>query len=723
MSGRRKKVRKIIFGIRFKFSLVMIIAVVFVSILLGLALYHQHEKKFQDAMLRLGATTLKGAADAAHQYLQYTHLLDSEKAKHLSRYQRSAIEKRRRDALIAMGQYFSAVIKKEKILDISFLIDIRWRDIDVDWKKRNQSKYYYFNRENGTLFTQGSGRNDPLLEPTILAHYMQHVDTKTYLTFTDLMDDEKFEYLFKKIKRDYLVVGIPIFHQIADASLYDGYNRFKKASRLSRDEIQVYFKRRDQFFETFTKRIIDHGLTLDYGIMLKTDREKKLVVHHIVRALDISRLGSTQKSELGVAIITLIAKGMHDDTINLSEIKSIVNSVRKKYKIPFRAISGELNIWQNLFYFLKRNRIEISIPQSLDELALLSYRKDIAGVLGLFLQRYQFFSEMKQNRDEIINLMLSILLRTVFIALLIPTFLIRSISTLADGALEIGKGNFDTRIELKGTDELGRLADTFNIMAGNLQKAQELKIEKYRMENELITAQHIQAALLPERLPSIAGLECGAYYSTQTESGGDYYDFIELENNLLGIAIADVSGHGVASALVMAMTRTLLHIYCRSTNNTKTIFEHINKYLKENTESYYFVTMFYGILNLDTLQLTFSSAGHNQGIILRDNSLQEIPAGGIALGVTDDSTFSELTDIRKKTLQRGDYFIQFTDGVNEAVDAEGNEFGMERFYQALLANDGKSPQEMINGVMDSLHNFIGDTTQDDDITIIILRIT
>ncbi len=330
---------------------------------------------------------------------------------------------------------------------------------------------------------------------------------------------------------------------------------------------------------------------------------------------------------------------------------------------------------------------------------------------------------MKKNSDEIINLMLSILLRTIFIAILIPTFLIRSISTLADGALEIGKGNFDTRIELKGTDELGRLADTFNIMAGNLQKAQELKIEKYRMENELITAQHIQAALLPEKLPSIAGLECGAYYSTQTESGGDYYDFIELGNNLLGIAIADVSGHGVASALVMAMTRTLLHIYCRSSNNTKAIFENINTYLKENTETNYFVSMFYGILHLDTLQLTFSSAGHNQGIILRDNSLEELPAGGIALGVTDDSTFSALTDTRKKTLRRGDYFIQFTDGVNEAVDAEDNEFGLERFYQALLANDGKPPQEMINGVMHSLHNFIGDTTQDDDITIIIFRVT
>lgn len=723
MSGRRKKVRKIIFGIRFKFSLIMVIAVVLVSILIGLALYHQHEKKFQDAMLRLGATTLKGAADAAHRYLHHTHLLDSEKAKTISRYQRSAIERRRRDALIAMGQYFSAVTKKEKILDISFLIDIRWRDIGVDWKKWNQSKYYYFNRNTGTLFTQGKGRKDPLLEPTILAHYMQHVDTDAYLTFTDLMDDEKFEYLFQKIKRDYLVVGIPIFHRKTDAALYDRYNRFKKASRLSKDEIGDYFKKRNQFFGIFTKRIINHGLNLDYGIALKTDREKKLVAYHIVRTLDTLRLSSTQRSELGVVIITLIAKGMHDGTINLSEIKSIVNSVGKKYRIPFRKISGELNIWQNFFYFLKRNRIKLSIPQSLDELARLSYRKDIAGVLGLFLYRKQFFSEMKQNRDEIINLMLSILLRTIFIAILIPTFLIRSISTLADGALEIGKGNFDTRIELKGTDELGRLADSFNIMAGNLQKAQELKIEKYRMENELITAQHIQAALLPEKLPSIAGLECGAYYSTQTESGGDYYDFIELGNNLLGIAIADVSGHGVASALVMAMTRTLLHIYCRSTNNTKAIFENINTYLKVNTETNYFVSMFYGILNLDTLQLTFSSAGHNQGIILRDNSLEELPAGGIALGVTDDSTFSALTDTRKKALRRGDYFIQFTDGVNEAVDAEGNEFGLERFYQALLANDGKPPQEMINGVMHSLHKFIGDTTQDDDITIIVFRIT
>ena len=218
--------------------------------------------------------------------------------------------------------------------------------------------------------------------------------------------------------------------------------------------------------------------------------------------------------------------------------------------------------------------------------------------------------------------MISILLRAIFLALLFPTFIIRSITRLADGTLAIGKGDFEEENRyIAGSDEIGRLADIFNIMTGNLKKAQEMKIEKMRMERELITAQQIQTALLPETLPHIKGMDFAAYYAAQTESGGDYYDFIDLGAGQLGITIADVSGHGVGSGLVMAMTRTLLHTYSQKILNTKKIFEIINDYLKKNTASNYFVTMFYGILNTETLKLTYSSAGHCQPLLIRDGKI------------------------------------------------------------------------------------------------------
>lgn len=723
MGARRKKVRTIVFGIRFKLSLIIIGAIVLASTLLGLALNNQHERKLLDSLHLLGAATLKGAEDRAQQYLSITHLLRSDRTENISRYRRYTLDKKRREALKGMEQHFAGTIRKEKILDISFLIDITWSDIGVDWKKWNQSKYYYFSRSGGAIFTQGKGRKDPLLEPTILSHYMQHVDADSHLAFTDLMDDENFRHLFQSIKRNYLVVGIPIFHRKGDRELYADYTRFQRQTVISRDTLGDYFKTRDRFINTFTRRIIDHGLSLDYGIALETDRKRELAARSLLENFNLYRLRSAQRSEAREELIALIEAGMRDTSIALSQLKAAVHTIRAKYNLSCRSYADEANIWKNLYSFLQGRGIKISVPHSLEELALLSFRKDIAGVLGLFLLRHRFFAEMERNRAEIINLILSILLRVTIIALLIPGFLIRAITRLSEGAVEIGKGNLDTRIDIRGTDELGRLADVFNVMTVNLKKAQEWKIEKYRMENELITAQQIQAALLPGKLPDSAGMSFGAYYSAQTESGGDYYDFIDLGNNRIGIAIADVSGHGVGSGLVMAITRTLLHIYCRENGNTKATLEKINTYLKENTASNYFVTMFYGILNLDTLQLTYSSAGHNQGILLRDGQLQELPSGGIALGVASEELFSKLTDVRRKQLQRGDTFVQFTDGVNESVDAEGIEFGLDRFYRTLRDNDGKSPQEMIDAVVQALQTFIGTAAQDDDITIIAFRIT
>jgi sigma-B regulation protein RsbU (phosphoserine phosphatase) len=242
------------------------------------------------------------------------------------------------------------------------------------------------------------------------------------------------------------------------------------------------------------------------------------------------------------------------------------------------------------------------------------------------------------------------------------------------------------------------------------------------MEKELLTAQQIQAALLPKKFPDIRGIEFGAYYSAQTESGGDYYDFIDIGGGRLGVTIADVSGHGVGSGLVMAMTRTLLHTYCATISSTKKIFEIMNDYLKTNTASNYFVTMFYGILNLESLRMSYSSAGHCLPILIRGGRIRQLPAGGMALGVASGEMFSKVTDIKEIQLQQGDYFVQYTDGVDEAMDADRNEFGLDRFQKVLLAHEGKSPQEMVREIVKEIDSYTGAIPQHDDITMIIIKI-
>jgi serine phosphatase RsbU (regulator of sigma subunit) len=727
MSKKKYIIRKIIFGIRFKFSIIIILAVLFVSILIGFALLNQHETKIKDTLQRQGATILEGISDEARLYLLNGHFLASEQGLRLSPKLQLLMAKEQADALTKMSKYFSSVVgkeaakekEKERILDIAYMIDINWKDIDVEWKRWDQTIYYYFNRTTGAPFIQKNGRNDPLLEPTVVSYYMNTVDTGTYIGFASISDvQDQFKYLFEG-KPNYVIVGIPIFHD--KTTLYDDYIQFKHES-LSKSTLQKYLKKKKELPQQFIKRILNHGLNLNYIVDMKSDKNKKILFNFFLSKYYIAHLKPAQIQALNKEFVSMIDKELDKGLISVSHIQSIWKSQQQKYAIPLQPRTANTKIRQECYYRLTQYDIPVSADESLDELALISFKKDLAGVLGLFLYRTKYFPEMIKSENEIINLMISILLRAIFLALLFPTFIIRSIRKLADGAVEIGKGNLDKNIEITGSDEIGRLADIFNVMTANLKKAESMKIEKIRMERELQTAQQIQAALLPEKLPVIKGMEFGAFYSAQTESGGDYYDFINLGDGQMGITIADVSGHGVGSGLVMAMTRTLLHTYCTKTINTKKIFEIINEYLKENTASNYFVTMFYGILNLNTFKFTYSSAGHCQPILIRNGSIRQMPAGGTALGVISGDMFSKTIEIKEAQLQKGDYFVQYTDGVDEAMDAKGNEFGHDRFQKALLANDGKTPQEMIKSVVKEINAFTGNIPQHDDITMIIFKI-
>lgn len=752
MTKKNLKVRKVVFGIRFKFSIIIILAVAFTAVLIGFTLINQHEEKSRDALQRQGATILYGISDQAQIFLHTRHLLNSQYQSPTSPLLTNHLRKEQINSLKNMSDFFSSVIGKElnktkaedRLLDIAFIIDISWNDLAIDWKRSDQSKYYYFNRITGDPFMQKGGRNDPLLEPTIFTHYMTTVDTKTYIGFADITDvQDQFKYLFKG-KPDYIIVGIPLFNEKTD--LYDRYLSFKHSSiaknayykykfrknnsqeritdriAITNESIQQYLSSKKKLPVEFLDRIIKSGLDLDYTIILKNEKQRQILLHFLLNRSAVYRLKPEQQTKIANSLKSSIQAKITNDSISLSTIKHEWSFLNRKFGLVEKPGTNGIQFNQDLYSYLIRNIIQIGSTKTLDELASISFKKDLAGILGLYFFRQQYFPEMIQSRNTIINLMISILLRAIFLILLFPTFIIRSITRLADGALSIGKGNFEKRIDIRGSDEIGRLADIFNIMTGNLKKAQEMKIEKVRMERELITAQQIQSALLPETLPHVKGVEFAAYYSAQTESGGDYYDFIDLGANQLGITIADVSGHGVGSGLVMAMTRTLLHTYSQKILNTKKLFEVINDYLKKNTASNYFVTMFYGIFNTESFKLTYSSAGHCQPILMRDGKIRQLPAGGIALGVTSNEMFLKLTDIKEIQLQKGDYFVQYTDGIDEAMNTANQEYGLERFQKSLLENSNKSPDDLVKAVIEDINAFTGNIPQHDDITMIVFKI-
>lgn len=726
MGMKKTRIRKIIFGIRFKFALVILLSITFTFILLLFALINQHEENMKNVIKRQGETILQGISGQAEIYLRSRRLIASiTKKSHGGRGDAELpgqIDKSRK----AMSSYFSSVVgqeaKKDKgrILDIAFIIDVDWSDSSRGRRTRPLAYYQYFHRLTGALFTQKNGRHDPLIEPAIMSHFKNSIDTGAHIAFTTASDVQKqYRYLFKE-DPDYVIVALPLFRQ--KPKLYNDYIEYKNTP-LTRNNIDALLKQKQAFPLRFITRILELGSLIDYQIDLSRSGHRTVLVNFFLSRTSMAGLNYNSRLRVKNEFESLVKIAAEKSAVQISQIESLWKSLINRHRLKRIPDYTDAQLRHDLLLLLHTRGGSISSTIPTEELAILSFRQDIAGIVGLFLYRKEFFPEIMRSVNEIINLALSILLRVAFIVILFPAFIIRSIKKLSEGAIEIGKGKFDKRIEITGSDEIGRLADIFNVMTGNLKKAEEIKIEKLRMENELDTARQIQAALLPEKLPDFKGHEFGAYYLAQTESGGDYYDVIALEDGKLGIAIADVSGHGVGSGLVMAMTRTLLHIYCMKSTNTKKIFEVINDYLKNNTASNYFVTMFYGILDTQSHLLTYSSAGHAPAMILRKGTIIDLPAGGIALGAVSSDMFSRLTDIKEFQLHTGDYFIQYTDGVDESMDSLGNEYGLDRFKKALLHGAGKTPGKMIDGVISDIRAFTGSIPQHDDITIIICKIS
>ena len=172
--------------------------------------------------------------------------------------------------------------------------------------------------------------------------------------------------------------------------------------------------------------------------------------------------------------------------VPLFRLRILLASMMKDYGLALKEpLAGE-DLWKNVYRHARRNSVSVETLYGVDDLALMSFRMDLSGILGIFLLRDSFYAEMEKNRKDILNLILSIFLRATIIALFFPTFIIRNVASLEEAALDIGKGNLSRRIEMKGSDELGRLADIINLMSANLEKAQKEMLEKQRMKAESI---------------------------------------------------------------------------------------------------------------------------------------------------------------------------------------------------------------------------------------------
>ncbi len=239
------------------------------------------------------------------------------------------------------------------------------------------------------------------------------------------------------------------------------------------------------------------------------------------------------------------------------------------------------------------------------------------------------------------------------------------------------------------------------------------------LERELEIARGIQASFLPTTPPTMAGLDLAGLNIPYRDVGGDYYDWIRIVDNQIGLAIGDVSGKGVAAALLMAAFRASLLAEIRNHYAIRRILQKVNRLLFESTEPGKFVTAFYGVLDAKNRVFTFSNAGHNPPLLLHaDGRAEWLSEGGLPLGVLEDSSYEE----RPTPLATGDVLVLYTDGVTEAANEHEEEFGVERLEALVRAKAHRPAAEIVESIRTQVDAFTGERHLNDDLTLLVARL-
>ena len=251
------------------------------------------------------------------------------------------------------------------------------------------------------------------------------------------------------------------------------------------------------------------------------------------------------------------------------------------------------------------------------------------------------------------------------------------------------------------------------------EKLNQEMVERERMDREIQLAREIQQAFLPNNLPEIGNWEIASKWNTARSVGGDFYDAFLLDQNHLGLVIADVADKGMAAALYMTVTCTLIRSNSKTFSSPAAVLEKVNEPLNQNSQNGMFVTAVYAVLDLTTGMLTYANAGHNLPLLTRasGSTVEALPKGGIALGILDKIT---LTDHRVQIMP-GDCLLLYTDGVTETFSPSGKPYG-EKCLKTFLTNHRyKTLEAMFDKLDETLSNFRQGLPASDDVTLLAVR--
>ncbi|HIP83703.1 MAG TPA: HAMP domain-containing protein [Desulfocapsa sulfexigens] len=298
---------------------------------------------------------------------------------------------------------------------------------------------------------------------------------------------------------------------------------------------------------------------------------------------------------------------------------------------------------------------------------------------------------------------------------------------LTASANDMASGNLDAILpKAVSQDEVGELTNSFQIMRDNINSyianLTETTAAKERIESELRIAHDIQMSILPKLFPAFpdrSEFDIHASIEPAKEVGGDLYDFFFIDDSHFCFLVGDVSGKGVPAAFFMAVTKTLLKVVAKRRLDPGEVLTKVNSDLAEDNDSCMFVTLFLAIMNINNGDVQYASAGHNPPLILHKGKDAEWipPQNELVAGIMDDTVYTT----RSLTMNQGDTIFIYTDGVTEAMNKEQALYSEDRLVEVINQCHGKTSEQMVGMVDNSLKDFTGGAEQSDDITMLAMQ--
>jgi serine phosphatase RsbU (regulator of sigma subunit) len=316
---------------------------------------------------------------------------------------------------------------------------------------------------------------------------------------------------------------------------------------------------------------------------------------------------------------------------------------------------------------------------------------------------------------------------SIVIGVVLTRSITNAVHNLDRGTQFVKRGDFSHRIVVRSNDQLGALAASFNQMTEYVQHLIKESVQKERLEREIEIAREVQERLFPSQSPKMNHLEISGTCLPARTVSGDYYDFLPLGKDALGLAIGDICGKGIYAALLMAnlqatLRSNVMNFWNQSEQNGDTevagIVEKVNAQIFSNTSDNKFASFFYAVYDDVRRTITYCNAGHNLPLHFHGHEVKRWAAGGTVVGIFADSKYEQETI----SLSPGDLFVAYTDGIVECVNEYGEEFGEERLIQIIQDHKEMPLEQVKESVIKAILSWKYADEQDDDMTLIIAKV-